>query len=67
MAVTQTRGNRAIKDARLESHLFEGNHKVTRAQDLCYGFSITDACMCCGHGREPACGSGFVTPDSALR
>ena len=60
-------GQRAIKGAMLESHLFEGNQTFTRAQDLRYSVSITDACMGCGHSREPACGSGFVTPDSALR
>ena len=64
--MTQTRGNRAIKGAMLESHLFEGNHKVTRAQDLRYSVSITDACMGCGHSREPACGSGLTAPVQAL-
>jgi 3-deoxy-7-phosphoheptulonate synthase len=29
----------------LESHLFEGNQKLGRVQDLRYGVSITDACM----------------------
>ena len=38
-------GNRAIKGVMLESHLFEGNQKLGRAQDLRYGVSITDACM----------------------
>jgi 3-deoxy-7-phosphoheptulonate synthase len=38
-------GNRAIKGVMLESHLFGGNQKLTRAQDLRYGVSITDACM----------------------
>ena len=38
-------GNRAIKGVMLESHLFEGNQRLGRAQDLRYGVSITDACM----------------------
>lgn len=38
-------GNRAIKGVMLESHLFEGNQKLGRVQDLRYGVSITDACM----------------------
>ena len=38
-------GNRAIKGVMLESHLFEGNQQLGRAQDLRYGVSITDTCM----------------------
>jgi 3-deoxy-7-phosphoheptulonate synthase len=38
-------GTRAIKGVMLESNLFEGNQKLTRAQDLRYGVSITDACL----------------------
>ena len=38
-------GNRAIKGVMLESHLFEGNQKLGKVQDLRYGVSITDACM----------------------
>jgi 3-deoxy-7-phosphoheptulonate synthase len=38
-------GNHAIKGVMLESHLFEGNQKLGRVQDLRYGVSITDACM----------------------
>lgn len=38
-------GNRAIKGVMLESHLFDGNQKLGRPQDLRYGVSITDACL----------------------
>jgi len=38
-------GNHAIKGVMLESHLFEGNQKLGRVQDLRYGVSITDACI----------------------
>lgn len=38
-------GNHAIKGVMLESHLFGGNQKLTRPQDLRYGVSITDACL----------------------
>ncbi len=48
-------GNRSIKGVMLESHLFEGNQKLGRPQDLRYGVSITDACL------------GWDTTASALR
>jgi len=48
-------GNRSIKGVMLESHLFEGNQKLGRPQDLRYGVSITDACL------------GWDTTTSALR
>ncbi len=46
-------GTRAIKGVMLESNLFEGNQKLTRAQDLRYGVSITDACL--GWDTTAAC------------
>lgn len=36
-------GNKAIIGAMLESHLMEGRQKIQ--EELCYGVSITDACM----------------------
>jgi 3-deoxy-7-phosphoheptulonate synthase len=38
-------GARSLKGVMLESNLAEGNQKLTRAQDLRYGVSITDACL----------------------
>ena len=46
-------GARALKGVMLESNLFEGNQKLTRAQDLRYGVSITDACL--GWDRTADC------------
>jgi 3-deoxy-7-phosphoheptulonate synthase len=48
-----TDGTRSIKGVMLESNLFEGNQKLTRAQDLRYGVSITDACL--GWDTTAAC------------
>ena len=38
-----TEGNKNIKGVMIESHLYEGNQKIT--ENLTYGQSITDACM----------------------
>ena len=38
-----TEGNKNIKGVMIESHLNEGNQKIT--ENLTYGQSITDACM----------------------
>ena len=38
-------GNRSIVGLMLESHLHEGNQKLTKVEDLQYGVSITDACI----------------------
>ena len=38
-----TEGNKNIKGVMIESHLVEGNQKIT--ENLTYGQSITDACM----------------------
>jgi 3-deoxy-7-phosphoheptulonate synthase len=43
----------AIKGVMLESNLFEGKQKLTRAQELRYGVSITDACL--GWDTTAAC------------
>jgi 3-deoxy-7-phosphoheptulonate synthase len=38
-------GNDAIVGMMLESHLYAGNQKLTRPEDLEYGISVTDACI----------------------
>ncbi len=40
-----SRGNRHIIGAMIESHLLEGNQKLTADKPLTYGQSITDACI----------------------
>ena len=43
LAVQVSKGNVALRGLMLESHLVEGNQKIT--ENLTYGQSITDACM----------------------
>ena len=43
LATQVSQGNTAIRGLMLESHLVEGNQKIT--ENLIYGQSITDACM----------------------
>lgn len=38
-------GNKAIFGVMVESHLVEGRQDLVEGQDLCYGQSITDACI----------------------
>ncbi len=39
------KGEKNILGVMLESHLKEGNQKLTKREDLEYGRSITDACI----------------------
>jgi len=43
LALQVSQGNGALRGLMLESHLVEGNQKIT--ENLTYGQSITDACM----------------------
>jgi 3-deoxy-7-phosphoheptulonate synthase len=43
LALQVSQGNSALRGLMLESHLVEGNQKIT--ENLTYGQSITDACM----------------------
>ncbi|THB66055.1 MAG: 3-deoxy-7-phosphoheptulonate synthase [Spirochaetaceae bacterium] len=40
-----TRGSQNIFGVMIESHLFAGNQKLTKPEELQYGVSITDACL----------------------
>jgi 3-deoxy-7-phosphoheptulonate synthase len=46
-------GDCSLKGVMLESHLFEGNQKLVRPDELKYGVSITDACL--GWAATEAC------------